>query len=324
MAGVQPARDDVRAESIADWMERRRREVAGRGPEAELAGRTAWAARGGSGELPYAPRPSDVVTLGARTLQQGEDSARGYPAVSTSTTVAASRARQPTSWAPATAQVRPVAYRATSAATSPAPTDKPPQRPAQEDEMAKLRREQAAFKEVVREESRRNSWMAIPALAPAAAVLAAEGAGLLAARIAGPQVARAPLSFLEREAGLAAKPPAQALSTAEKQAIREAGRETLARANGISAAEMKAEVHHSRPLEWAHLFPKADPNALANLWGLRQAAHAIATSEWAAFRAALKGRIPTQAEIMAAKLRIDRMVEAYIRRAGVPRSEQAA
>lgn len=104
--------------------------------------------------------------------------------------------------------------------------------------------------------------------------------------------------------------------------MREAAREKLARANGISAAEMNATVHHSRPLEWAHLFPKADPNSLANLWALRQTAHNIATSEWAAFRAALRGRIPTQAEIMAAKLRIDRLVEVYIRRAGVPRSNK--
>ena len=63
MAGFQPARDDVRAEGMAEWMERRRREVAARGPEAEFAGRAAWAAGGTAGERPYAPRPGDVVTL---------------------------------------------------------------------------------------------------------------------------------------------------------------------------------------------------------------------------------------------------------------------
>jgi len=57
--------------------------------------------------------------------------------------------------------MRPVAYRPTSTAASVATTV--PQ-PTQEDEMAKLRRERAAFKEVVREESRRNGWMASPAL----------------------------------------------------------------------------------------------------------------------------------------------------------------
>lgn len=39
MAGFQPARDGVRAESIAEWMDRRRREVAARNLETELAGR---------------------------------------------------------------------------------------------------------------------------------------------------------------------------------------------------------------------------------------------------------------------------------------------
>lgn len=63
MAELQSARDDVRAEGMAEWMERRRRQVTARGPEAEFAGRAAWAASGVTGELLYAPRPSDVVTL---------------------------------------------------------------------------------------------------------------------------------------------------------------------------------------------------------------------------------------------------------------------
>jgi hypothetical protein len=81
---------------------------------------------------------------------------------------------------------------------------------------------------------------------------------------------------------------------------------------------MQAQVHHSDPLEWAHLKPDADPNRLANLWALRKEAHEIATQEWAAFRRYLNGRSPSQAELMEAKLRIDRMVEPYIRRAGAP------
>lgn len=78
-------------------------------------------------------------------------------------------------------------------------------------------------------------------------------------------------------------------------------------------------MHHSKPLEYAYLEPAADPNRLANLWGLADEAHQIASNEWTAFRAALKGRIPSQAEIMATKLRIDRMVAPYVLRAGVPR-----
>lgn len=85
---------------------------------------------------------------------------------------------------------------------------------------------------------------------------------------------------------------------------------------------MRAEVHHSDPLEYAHLKLGADPNRLANLWGLRKEAHAIASREWAEFGRELNGRMPTQAELMQAKLRIDRMVELYIRRAGVPRSNR--
>ncbi|WP_332771514.1 hypothetical protein [Phenylobacterium sp.] len=44
------------------------------------------------------------------------------------------------------------------------------------DNLTDLRREQEAFRKVVHAESQKNSWMAIPALAPAAVILAAEGA----------------------------------------------------------------------------------------------------------------------------------------------------
>lgn len=81
MAGLQPARDDVRGEGIVEWMGRRRRDLAARGPEAELAGRAAWAGYGVTGELPYAPRPSDVVTLGARTIGRGPSLERSHPVV---------------------------------------------------------------------------------------------------------------------------------------------------------------------------------------------------------------------------------------------------
>lgn len=129
MAVSQPARDDVRVEGIAEWMERRRREVAARRREVELAGRAEWVAAG----------PGQA------------------------------------SWPTARTQVQPVAYQPSQGARSatPAPTARP--RTVQEDEMTRLRREQASFKEVVREESRRNSWMAIPALAPLAVPILAEG-----------------------------------------------------------------------------------------------------------------------------------------------------
>jgi hypothetical protein len=51
-------------------------------------------------------------------------------------------------------------------------------------------------------------------------------------------------------------------------------------------------------------------------------AHTIATREWGAFTRSLEDRIPSQAELMEAKLRIDRLVAPYIRRAGLPRSNR--
>lgn len=78
-------------------------------------------------------------------------------------------------------------------------------------------------------------------------------------------------------------------------------------------------MHHSDPIEYAYLKPNADPNRLASLWGLRPDAHQIANNAWTAFRTELRGRIPTQAEVMAMKLRIDRAVAPYIQRPGVSR-----
>jgi hypothetical protein len=189
------------------------------------------------------------------------------------------------------------------------------------DDVAELRRQQAEFARTTREIDKQNSWLAIPALAPAAAVFGLEGTAAIAGRALGDEAIQGPLNFVDREAWQrGAQRAAQALSDAEKNALRSAARSKLARANGVSTREMQAEVHHSEPLEWAHLKPNADPNRLANPWGLRGEAHDIATRAWADFSRALKGRVPTQAELMEAKLRIDRMVEPFIRRAGVPRS----
>lgn len=152
------------------------------------------------------------------------------------------------------------------------------------------------------------SRIALPGVAPAARAI---GNGL-----------ERPLNFLEREAwqGKAAvDQTARGLWKAAEPAVRRAARNRFAQANGIFASEMGGQVHHSWPLEYAHLMPDADPNRLAGLWGLPDEVHPIASNEWTAFRSALKGRIPSQSEIMAAKLRIDRMVAPYILRAGVPR-----
>lgn len=67
------------------------------------------------------------------------------------------------------------------------------------DDVAELRRQQAEFKKTERAISRDNAWMAIPALAPAAAVLGLEAAGMIAARLAPAAIQRAPLQLVRRE-----------------------------------------------------------------------------------------------------------------------------
>jgi hypothetical protein len=62
-----------------------------------------------------------------------------------------------------------------------------------------LRREQAEFREVTRALDRENSWMALPALAPAAVVMGLEGAAAIAAGLAGPALKRLPLSLMQRD-----------------------------------------------------------------------------------------------------------------------------
>jgi hypothetical protein len=86
---------------------------------------------------------------------------------------------------------------------------------------------------------------------------------------------------------------------------------------------MDAHVHHSLPVQYVEDFPNADPNRLANLWALKPEAHQIANKLWAQFGRSLAGREPSQAEIMAQKLKVDRQVAPYIRRAGVPRSKNS-
>ena len=64
-------------------------------------------------------------------------------------------------------------------------------------------------------------------------------------------------------------------------------------------------VHHRIPLEWSHLFPKADANRAANLIGMKSVDHTLVTNVWNAWRQGLNGRIPTQAEVLQQALRID-------------------
>lgn len=70
-----------------------------------------------------------------------------------------------------------------------------PNSPARANDLLELRRQQAEFNRVRHDISRQNSWMAAPALAPAAVAMGLGGAGMLAARLAGPAVARLPHSL---------------------------------------------------------------------------------------------------------------------------------
>ena len=67
---------------------------------------------------------------------------------------------------------------------------------------------------------------------------------------------------------------------------------------GKSAAETGLQVHHRIPLEYAHLFPKADPNRVANLVGVPPHIHDQITAAWNAWGRSLGGRTPSGAEVM--------------------------
>ncbi len=185
--------------------------------------------------------------------------------------------------------------------------------------LAELRRQQAEFDLKRREVAWRNRWMAVPALAPVAVPALLESAATAAygARIA-PRLS-GPINLPEREAWQRII-QGPFLNTAEKGAVRKTARTVYARANGLPADEMNAQVHHSDPLQWAHLKPDAHPNRLANLWALEAKDHNLATQQWRAFDRSLQGRTPSQAELLAAKLRIDRSVERLVKRPGLPRA----
>jgi hypothetical protein len=62
-----------------------------------------------------------------------------------------------------------------------------------------------------------------------------------------------------------AKGVARAASTVTKDALRTAARGIWAGRMGTTAAEMGLQIHHRIPLEYAHLFPKADPQPCGKL-----------------------------------------------------------
>jgi RHS repeat-associated protein len=89
-----------------------------------------------------------------------------------------------------------------------------------------------------------------------------------------------------------------ALTEGMKGLLRTDARAVWAARMGKAAGEMGLQVHHRIPLEWAHLFPKADPNALKNLVGVTEGIHAQMSAGWAAWKKSLNGRTPTADEVM--------------------------
>jgi len=69
-----------------------------------------------------------------------------------------------------------------------------------------------------------------------------------------------------------------------------------------------ADIHHRIPLEWAHLFPKLNPNRIANLQLIEKTVHNGVdgvTSTWRRFKASLGGRTPTAEEVEKTAKQID-------------------
>jgi hypothetical protein len=280
MALAQPAASPAGDDDINSWMAQRWRDVQSLGGQAEAAGRNLWAQATRTGLNLNAPNPGDIPAIGAQFLKVSNRSV-GAP-------------------------------NASAAVPQFVPTPDAPTPDA-------LRQRQAWFKQTQLDPlDKQNSWMAAIALAPAALLgldlPAAFGVGNAADPVLGitdfPEL-EAWQAQIERQLG-------RALTKNEKDALREIGRERWAQANGVSAKEFGAQVHHEDPLEWAHLKPNADPNRFSNLVGLRPPGHALANRAWDLFRRSLGGAQPSPAQVMAQKLRINPLLEPYVVRPGLP------
>jgi RHS repeat-associated protein len=88
------------------------------------------------------------------------------------------------------------------------------------------------------------------------------------------------------------------LSETASGSYRRSAQRIWANVTGKFASEAGLQVHHRIPLEWAHLFPDAPPNRIANLVGMTPHDHTLVSGAWRTFKSALNGRQPTQAEII--------------------------
>ena len=105
------------------------------------------------------------------------------------------------------------------------------------------------------------------------------------------------------------------LSESARNAFRKEARGIFYRAYP-RLAEQGLEVHHRIPLEWAHLFPEANPNRLSNLVGLDPLIHDRIDLRWNSFRTYYNrlGMSPTAKEIMGFAAGIDKEFSQYYNR----------
>jgi hypothetical protein len=123
-------------------------------------------------------------------------------------------------------------------------------------DLAELRRQQAEFARTTEDLDRQNWWMAIPALAPFALPAADAIAALGLRATAGAVLPKKPLDLSELEPWQRnSRRPGEPLDLKAKKALWNRARKTIARTDGVQASELGAQVHHSEPLELAHLKP---------------------------------------------------------------------
>jgi len=94
-----------------------------------------------------------------------------------------------------------------------------------------------------------------------------------------------------------------------KDLLRTEARDIWFSLSGRRAIWDDLQVHHRIPLEWSHIFPRQHPNQISNLVGVNPNSHSQITKVWNAWRQALDGKIPTQAEIMEQALKVDEAFE---------------
>jgi hypothetical protein len=64
------------------------------------------------------------------------------------------------------------------------------------------------------------------------------------------------------------------------------------------------QIHHRIPLEYAHIFPKVDPNSIANIPAVPKIIHEKINTEWNSFRNSNSN--PTASDIMKFTMEIDK------------------